>query len=131
MRKNSILLAALIMLLLLIGCRGEQNDSGNMNVEFQTGIYYNKEWEQTAGTYQGDVIPNEEVAVKVAIQVFEGMKKSSKAQNYGPQSVFYDEQDEVWIVSFGEPSEEESVGGGCSIAIQKEDGKVLRIWYGE
>ncbi|MBQ3084049.1 MAG: hypothetical protein IJC46_01175 [Clostridia bacterium] len=41
------------------------------------------------------------------------------------------EKDEVWLVSFWKETEEITVGGDCSIAIQKSDGKVLRIWFGE
>lgn len=51
--------------------------------------------------------------------------------NQTPQSVFFDKQDEIWIVSFGMDSKENVVGGDCSIAIQKQDGRVLRIWFGE
>lgn len=124
----------IILFLAFAGCNGlqdQQKGDEDMNVIFQTGEYYDKEWDGEIGTYQGDVIPSKEIAVKVAVQIFEGMQKSSKAQDYAPQSVFYDEQDKVWIVFFGESFDEGTAGGGCSIAIQKKDGKVLRIWYGE
>lgn len=39
--------------------------------------------------------------------------------------------DEIWIVSFGEDTDENILGGDCSIAMQKKDGKVLNIlWFG-
>ena len=59
------------------------------------------------------------------------MEKSKAAQDYEPQSVFYDDQDEIWIVSFRKDSDEIIAGGDCSIALQKKDGRVLRIWFGE
>ena len=62
---------------------------------------------------------------------FDGMEKSKEAQRYVPLSVFYDDQDEIWVVSFGEDSRQNTLGGDCSIAMQKKDGKVLRIWFGE
>ena len=111
-------------------CHGE--DRGEVaEIEFHSGIYHDKNWEETEGSYQYAAIPNQEIALNVAIQVFEGIQKSTNAQKYVPYSVFYDEQDAVWIVSFCEPSDEIMLGGDCNIAIQKEDGKILRIWFGE
>ena len=40
----------------------------------------------------------------------------------------------IWIVSFWENNIDdkiEIIGGDCNIAIQKSDGKVLRVWFGE
>ena len=49
------------------------------------------------------------------------MDKSEETQEYVPQSIFYDEKDEIWIVSFWKESNETTLGGDCSIAIQKAD----------
>lgn len=100
-------------------------------VDFEAGIFFDKHWDETVGTYEGAVVPNKETAIEVAKSIFNGMEKNNDAQQYVPQTVFYDEQDGIWIVSFWKESNEIIVGGDCSIAIQKEDGKVLRIWYGE
>lgn len=103
-------------------------------INYKIGIYHDKNWTVEVGTYQGDAIPNEEVAVMVATQIFNGMDKNIAERAYIPQQVFYDEEDEVWIVSFWPKIEEAgliTVGSGCSIAMQKKDGKVLRIWFGE
>ena len=51
--------------------------------------------------------------------------------NLTPQSVFFDSQDEIWIVTFGTDGKDNVAGGDCSIAIQKLDGRILRIWFGE
>lgn len=138
MKKIAILCISFLILLSVVGCAEPTNkheETDSMHIEFETGIYHDKNWNETVGTYQNDAIPNQEVALNVAIQVFEGMQKSDIAQKYVPQSVFYDEQDEIWIVSFfNEQSDESDMiedGGGCSIAIQKSDGKILRIWFGE
>ena len=77
------------------------------------------------------VIPDEETALKIAKAIFDGMEKNKDAKEYVPQSVFYDNQDEIWIVSFGKNSNQIMLGGDCNIAMQKKDGKVLRIWFGE
>lgn len=130
--KKFVIISLCVAIMMIAGCNEIQNDGDeNMNVEFQTGIYHDKDWNEPIGTYQEDVIPSKEVALKVAVQIFEGMQKSSSAQKYVPQSVFFDEQDEVWIVSFWEQTDEMVAGADCSIALQKADGKVLRIWFGE
>jgi len=79
--------------------------------------------------HNGDVIPNEECAMAVASSIFNHMEKSANTQNYIPQIVLFDEEDDVWIVSFWEDSTSMMLGGDCSIALQKKDGKVLSIWY--
>ncbi len=50
--------------------------------------------------------------------------------NLTPQSVFFDSQDEIWILTFGTDGKDNVAGGACSIAIRKQDGKVLSIWFG-
>ena len=102
----------------------------NDAVEFETGNYYNKNWNETSGTYNKAVVPDENSAVEIATAIFNNMENSEYRREDVPQAVFYDEQDEVWIVSFWEESVH-TLGGDCSIAIQKEDGRVLRIWFGE
>lgn len=100
-------------------------------IEFEKGTFLDKNWDEKVGTYQGDAVPNEDTALEIAKAIFVSMEKSNVAQEYIPQSVFYDEQDEVWIVSFWKETNEITVGGDCNIALQKSDGKVLRIWFGE
>lgn len=43
----------------------------------------------------------------------------------------FDSQDGIWIVTFGTDGKDNVAGGACSIAIQKLDGRILRIWFGE
>lgn len=56
---------------------------------------------------------------------------SQSMSDLTPQSYIFDNQDEIWIVTFGKYGKENVAGGDCSIAIQKQDGQVLRIWFGE
>lgn len=100
-------------------------------IDFKSGNYFNKDWNEASGTYDKAVVPDKETALKIAEAIFEGMDKSKDIQEYVSQSVFYDEQDEIWIVSFWKESNEIAIGGDCSIAIKKADGTVLRIWFGE
>ncbi len=125
-----LLLAIILSIALFSACEIQKNDKTDM-VKFESGNYFNKDWSETAGTYGKAVVSNEDTALEIAKAIFNGMDKSKEMQEYVPQSVFYDEQDEIWIVSFWKESSEITLGGDCSIAIQKADGKVLRIWFGE
>lgn len=100
-------------------------------MDYEVGIYSDKNWEESVGTYQGDAIPDKETALAVAQGIFQGMEKSQAAEQYRPQVVFYDQEDEIWIVSFWQDSGQTTLGNDCSIALQKKDGKVLRIWFEE
>ena len=125
--------AVFLIVLSMISCpacgnKNRENDA----IQYQSGIFHDKNWDKTIGTYTGGaVIPDAETAVKIAEAVFDGMKKSQSALEYTVQSVFFDTEDEIWIVSFWRNSNEAFLGGDCSIAMRKEDGKVLRIWFGE
>lgn len=130
MKRILLLLFTIILCMVLLSAceiKGRENDM----VIFESGNYHDKNWSESVGTYKKAVVPNEETALEIAKAIFNGIDKSKEAQDYIPQMVFYDEQDEVWIVSFWKESSEITLGGDCSIAIQKEDGKVLRIWFGE
>lgn len=136
MKKIKFIL--IIMLFILItGCNKKQSDAkgdSTVNIEFEKGVFYDKDWDEKIGTYQQDVIPDKETAIQVATQIFNGMEKNSKVEKYIPQSVFFDEIDDIWIVSFWEEkgdNEMLTVGDDCSIAIKKKNGQVLRIWFGE
>ena len=101
-------------------------------IEFESGVYWNKNWyEESVLNYTGEAVPDKETAVKIAQVIFDGMSTSEYAEEYNPQYVFYDAQDEIWIVSFWDDSDATVLGGNCNIAMQKKDGKVLRIWFGE
>ena len=126
-------LVVLVIALSLISCSACGNSKKeNDMIKYESGKFYDKNWSEATGTYSGNaVIPDEETALKIAKAIFDGMEKSKEAQEYVPQSVFYDNQDEIWIVSFWKDSNHITLGGDCNIALQKKDGKVLRIWCGE
>ena len=130
MKKVFVLIVMALTVLLCSACVA--NEEEDDMITYETGVFYDKNWNETIGTYSGEpVIPNADTALSIAEAIFDGMKKSEKAQGYVPQNVFYDEEDEIWIVSFWGDSKKDNLGGDCSIALQKKDGKVLRIWFGE
>ena len=126
-------LVVLIIVLNIISCSACGNsDKENEMIKYESGVFHDKNWSENVGTYSRQaVIPDEETALKIAKAIFDGMEKSKDVQEYVPQSVFYDNQDEIWIVSFWKNSHEITLGADCNIAMQKKDGKVLRIWFGE
>ena len=126
MKKIGIMVIAILGMILCLS----YSQKGERVVEFEAGSYFDKNWEESIGTYKGAVIPDKDTAMNVAISIFDGMSKSEEVAEYVVQSIFYDEQDEIWIVSFWKDSEN-LIGGDCSIALQKKDGKVIRIWFGE
>lgn len=126
--KKCIAISVLLLSLLLSSCA---NDTSDQEIQFEEGIFYDKNWSDTAGTYTGNAVESKETAVAVATAVYNGMRKSQSMSNLTPQSVFFDSQDEIWIVTFGMDGKENVAGGDCSIAIQKQDGRILRIWFGE
>ena len=126
--KKCIAISVLLLSLLLSSCA---NDTSDQEIQFEEGIFYDKNWPDTAGTYTGNVVESKETAVAVATAVYNAMRKSQSMSNLTPQSVFFDSQDEIWIVTFGMDGKENVAGGDCSIAIQKQDGRILRIWFGE
>ena len=130
MKCKLVVIAIVLGIIACFVCSSSKK--GNDMIKYETGIFHDKNWEEITGTYKGaSIIPNEKVALRVAETIFDGMKKSEAVQDYVAQSVFYDNQDEIWIVTFWNNSDQTTLGGDCNIAIQKKDGKVLRIWFGE
>ena len=137
-KKIITLISILFCFTICIGCDDEiiSDSSDYLNVdeiELETGIFYNKNWEQDVGTYTDDAIPSKEAAISMASVVFANMHKHPDAENFIPQAVFYDTEDKIWVVPFWGKDDIEHgiVGYDCSIAMRKSDGKIMRIWYGE
>ena len=130
MRRTLVVLVIILSMISCSACGNSKKE--NDMIKYESGNFHDKNWSETIGTYSGKaVIPDEKTALRIAKAIFDGMEKSKAAQKYEPQSVFYDNQDEIWIVSFWENTKQPTLGGDCNIALQKKDGKVLRIWFGE
>ena len=131
MKKLFALLAILSVALLLSACNG--NNKENDTVRYETGVFIDKNWDDTVGTYKGPAVPDKETALKIGTAVFDAMEKSEESRDLTPESVFFDEEDHIWIVTFGKAPEGNVrvLGGGCSIAIREDNGEVVRIWFGE
>lgn len=114
----------------IVSISSSETDVSITDVVYETGVYDYSKWEIEWGVYNYDVIPDAETAVKVAMQIYSSMEDGYSNKSYVPQHVFFDESKQVWIVSFWNKNDI-SLGGDYSIAIQKSDGKVLRIWLND
>jgi hypothetical protein len=124
--KILISVIGVLLVLFLSGCQ-KQNWWGDEPL-YETGVYYDKDWDkEMVGTYKGNAIPDKETAIAVASAIQIGIQGEERAV----LQVFYDVEDEIWIVTFVRPSSVMMNGGCISIALRQEDGQVLRIWGGE
>lgn len=84
--KKKLVIVSILILCMVLFASCDQNKT-NM-IESKCGDYYNKNWEETAGTYTGAAIPNKETAIEITKAIFSGMDKSKEAEEYVPQAVF-------------------------------------------
>ena len=99
MQKVIRLIFFLTIFILLVGCMGchKNNEEDQMDSIFFSGIYEYKDWDDDIGTYKHPVIPNQDVAIAVATQIFRGMVDNNLRENYVPQMVFYDNLDRIFL----------------------------------
>lgn len=115
----------------------EQTNSDYSNIDFLSGEYYNKTWNQDndQNILDSNCVPDIESAVQIANVIFYNKQKQGLFKEYKLQSVFYDESDNVWVISFWKPYNEKNgsltVGSDFNIAISQKNGQVLTYWVGE
>ena len=159
MKKVLFSLISFLTLLILLNscqnskacsCQPKEDPKLTIDVKYSTGTYYKDirydtgdfekenlyDWEDHAGVYKEDVVPDRDVALTVGIAVFKGIAKNSKSlEDFVPQSVFYDTENEFWVVIFYPDYDSDEgvyvVGGDCSIFIRKKDGQVFRICFSD
>lgn len=114
----------------------ESSDDESSILFVPRGDWWNDDWVNPGLIYTEAVVPNKETALKVAQAVYDSLDAEYRDSRFIPRTVFYDDTDEVWTISFGRnpddidpPDGSTFVGPSTVIAIQKSDGKVLRIWY--
>ena len=134
-RIFTLLIIVFLIVLPLADCDSEEAPDPTVPLYsdiFQSGVYYDKDWDSSLGTYQGDTIPNPETALAVAQAIYNAIPGEGSVGRI-PIGVFFDEPEQIWIVSFGYPPYNGvyTLGGGCDIALRKSDGQVVRIWFTE
>lgn len=111
----------------------ESNKEGEdeLSYTYRTGVYHNKEWSDDWGTYTAEAIPNVETAISIATALFKNAQSDGVGQNYVLNSVFFDTEDNIWIVTFSQSTDSSIDGGEFNIALDKSSGTVLRMWFAE
>lgn len=97
------------------------------------GIFPDKNWPEvttnTSPSPDTAEAMDKDAAVALALEEFEKIKQSGICQSYVLKGVFYDTEDNMWIVYFGEDTE---IPGNCyNIAISKASGEVINMWPNE
>ena len=133
MKKAVLLLIINIVVLSLAACMEEPGHSTDKpDILFESGIFTDKEYYFQLNTVEEDVIPDQETAIAVATAIFDRAYRELAGKGYIPQAVFYDEEDEFWVVSFFPDDDPDAgemrLGGDICIALQKKDGKVIKMW---
>lgn len=129
----------LITLFLMSGCNGEHKEEENMinnneNIMYEEGIYQNKDWNSLEFSIEMICVPNKETAVSIANDIMINFQKQGKFNGYIPQHVFLDTEDNFWVVSFWPNIKNDNstyIGASFSIAIQKENAQILKMWIEE
>lgn len=143
MKKISVLfLLAIFIVFCLSACCGcgnaacspskNSSDEDNIPAFIESGVFSEKYWDDPALSYDFVAVPDANVALEIAEAVFDAFKDKGYGAVSGqvPQSIFFDTEDEVWIVSFWENQTGDvmKTDGDFNIAIQKSDGRVLTTW---
>lgn len=161
MKKNTIIILILLLLVLVLSaCNGDiggspstddplassqppiddstteetQNSTegeSDLIYSYRSGVYHNKNWSDDWGTYTSDAIPDVDTAISVASALFENVKKDGIGQTYILNSVFFDTEDNIWIITFSQSTDSSVDGGEFNIALSQTTGNVIRMWFGE
>ena len=129
-----MLLLTLCLFVLLSGCAvQEEIAETEPEISFRTGTGWDQFWNTEEGFAErvdDCVVPDKEAAVRIATAIY----RESPIYTYAPQSVFYDEAEEVWVVEFYTPIPDSGPVATDqpvhAVAIRKADGRVLGIFKG-
>ncbi len=144
MKRILALIFTVFFVFSLSGCKNNDNDLSsriewvekqNSKIEYEKGIYHNKDWDSFEYPMDKVCVPDEETAIAVAEAVFAKYRKNNEYSKFIPKRVFFDTEDEIWIVSFDDPYEIddeghifEYVGLYFNIAIKKENAEIVKMW---
>ena len=139
MLMKRMLLLLLCFLVLLSGCKREKEpekitqEKESSQISVRTGTGWAEDWGSENDTVEKIdycVVPDAEAAVNIATVIYQ----ESPIHTYAPQSVFYDEEAEVWVVEFYYPIPESGPVATDqpvhAVAIRKADGQVLGVFRG-
>lgn len=100
------------------------------NITSSKGIYSNKDWDTLELPFSAECIPDSETAIAVTKNIVMSFQKEGKFLDYVPQFVFFDIEDNIWIVSFW-PNIDGYIGSSFNIVIKKDNAQVVKMWIEE
>ena len=142
MRKLILFFIAVLLLFSFSSCCGiskkpQEKACERNTVYIGSGVYENKEWKTSDFTLGKTIVKGKKDAIRIAQAVYDGQLRHKKlpvnaigniAPN--PDSVYYDDEDDVWRVSFlvyteNENGEKRFFGALLEICIRGADGSVV------
>ena len=129
-KKFIISLLTFIIILSNIGCQNKTVDVDE--IRYEEGIYRYKDWDSYphVAVNDDDCVPDKETAANIGNAILECYQKQGYFKDYILQYIFYDTEDEIWILGFWE-KDSKYPGGGYNMAISKKDAKVILKWGSE
>lgn len=100
------------------------------NLDEGISSYTDQNWECDTNTYSEPVVKTIGTAYQIAKSVFDGLSNEISIKNYYYSGGIFDDEDEIWVISFQNTSKD-SNADRYYIAMQKIDGKVVKIWHEE
>jgi len=108
------------------GCERSKSEMAE-KISISSGIYQNKNWESFEFPISDECVPNSDTAISIAQSIMLNFKKEGMFKDYSLQSVFFDTQDKIWIVSFY-PDKKGYAGSDFHIAIRRDNAQVVKMW---
>ena len=134
--KKIIALALIpaMLLMTVTGCTQAQKEAKQAKKAEQLQTFYDENWDNDSGSYEKDVLPTKEAAEAVAQQIFDSIKEEYGKEEYELIYATYYKAENAWMVFFHRPWKEGELmpmGGGCTIALNKANGQVVRVFWGQ
>ena len=108
---------------------------------YMEGVFTDRAWDKdlieeinSNPPSPSNIVSTADQAILLATVEFEKLQQAGICKSYHLDGVFYDMEDQVWIVWFAEQAESEDayVVGNCyNIAISKTNSQVIHAWPGE
>lgn len=127
--RRILALVLAVCLIIIIFLVDSKNGDVQTEITYKTGTFkdYNK---KSNVIYENVAIPDKETAIAIAIAIFKTIPKTANTQEYIPQEVFFDTENEVWIVTFANTNpQNKSEKGKWRIALKMKDSSVYSIWF--
>lgn len=109
------------------GCSKKEVPAYDGEVSFEKGIYPNKDWDELSFSIDDDCVPDKETAINIAESIKAHYQQKGHFEDFVTQSVFYDTEDEIWIVTFYESTTNQT-GSAFNIAIKKNNAEIIKMW---